>query len=229
MFDLLFPPTCVRCGRLLLRELSAPLCSHCHTTHTRLPIEARRVGRIDALYPYEGPIGDAIKRMKFGGEMALAGPLGRMLSGAPILFESPGGSPWDLICAVPLHPTRRWIRGFDQAHLLTHWAIEHARKTIGTSLPHFEKRLLRRTRATVAQSELDAAERLANIRGAFTLGPRVRCRGASVLIIDDVSTTGATLHACFETLRKAGAREVAGLVLARTLIDAQAIRPSRSA
>jgi ComF family protein len=167
--------------------------------------------------------------MKFGGEMALAGPLGRMLSGAPILFESPGGSAWDIVCAVPLHPTRRWVRGFDQAHLLAHWAMDHARRTLGPPLPRFEKRLLRRRRATAAQSDLGAAERLSNIRGAFRAAKPRAIVGASVLVIDDVTTTGATLHACFEVLRAAGAREWAGLTLARALIDAQPFEPALSA
>ena len=229
VLDLLFPPTCVRCGVLLVREDETPLCTRCHSTHASLPIEARRIGRIDALYPYDSPIGDALKRLKFGGEMGVAGPIGRLLSGASILYESPGGHAWDLLCAVPLHPTRRWIRGFDQAHLLAHWALHYAQKNAGDGLPRFEARLLERTRATVAQTELNAAERLANLRGAFRVRHPRRVRGASVLIIDDVTTTGATLHACFDALRRAGARHVAGLCVARSLQPSARMLPSLSA
>jgi len=186
----------------------------------------RSVGRIHALYPYEGALARALRRFKFGGEASLAGPLGRMLARSPILHESPEGRPWDWVCAVPLHASRRWVRGYDQAHLLAQWTLHHARAQLAPRLPPLDARLLRRKRATQPQSDLGLGERLSNLRGAFEARRSASLEGQSVLVIDDVTTTGATLHACFDALESAGVGHCVGLTLMRTLDLGGALRAS---
>ena len=125
-------------------------------------------------------------------------------SGAGIL----GGV--DCAVAVPLHPRRQRRRGFNQAAEL---AVRLGLPVVGA---------LRRIRATPPQTELPASRRRVNVRGAFAPARRFGVRsggaaveGACVLLVDDVTTTGATLDACARVLRRAGAREVRALTLAR--------------
>jgi ComF family protein len=114
----------------------------------------------------------------------------------------------DCIVPVPLHPWRRMRRGFNQAADLA--------RTLGPPV----RSLLWRRRATVPQADLPAAERRRNVAGAFRLSPlpasrsRDAVRGQVVLLVDDVRTTGATLHACAEVLAAAGAHEVRALTAA---------------
>ena len=111
----------------------------------------------------------------------------------------------DLVVPVPLHRRRRRARGFNQA--------EELARHLG---PRCQP-VLRRTRATPSQTDLPAADRHANVRNAFALRRRADVAGLTVLLVDDVSTTGATLQACARALRLAGAREVRALTAARVV------------
>ena len=108
-----------------------------------------------------------------------------------------------IVVPVPLHRRRRRARGFNQA-------LELARYL---ELPVVEA--LRRTRATQSQTDLPAAKRHANVRGAFALRRGSDLRGLRIVLVDDVSTTGATLDACARVLREAGALDVSALTAAR--------------
>jgi ComF family protein len=109
----------------------------------------------------------------------------------------------ELVVPVPLHSGRRRARGFNQA--------EELAKHLG--LPWRD--VLRRSRATEPQADLPADRRQANVKDAFAVRRRGSIDGLTVLLVDDVSTTGATLGACAEVLRSAGAREVRALTAAR--------------
>ncbi len=109
----------------------------------------------------------------------------------------------DLVVPVPLHFMRRYRRGFNQAaELAAHLGVSHAD-------------VLRRTRATVTQTDLPESERFNNVREAFALRRGASVRGRVIVVVDDVSTTGATLDACARVLLEAGAKEVRGLTAAR--------------
>lgn len=111
----------------------------------------------------------------------------------------------DLAVPVPLHRRRRRARGFNQAEeLARHLGLEW-------------KNVLRRTRATSSQTDLPAARRHANVRNAFSVKRGHLVDGLTVLLVDDVSTTGATLNACAVALRGAGARDVRALTAARVV------------
>ena len=126
------------------------------------------------------------------------------LRGADVL----AGADWAV--PVPLHPSRRRERGFNQADDLA--------RHLGVPV----RRVLRRLRPTLTQTDLPAARRHANVRGAFVLSQVARDRqvgleGAVVVVVDDVSTTGATLDACAQVLKAAGVREVRALTAARVV------------
>ena len=213
MLDLLFPPVCLGCRRLLRGDPALPLCSLCLAEHEPLPPAQRRVDGVEAVHAYAGPLACAVAALKFDGQLELAGPLGRLLAGAELLAR-----PWDAVVPVPLHPWRALLRGYNQAALLARWALHHRldhRPGPGISAAPLRPRLLRRVRATAPQTAQDAAARRDNLRGAFVGAPAAADR--RILVIDDVTTTGATLAACLAALRAAGAREVAGLALLRAL------------
>jgi ComF family protein len=113
----------------------------------------------------------------------------------------------DVIVAVPLHPEREKRRGFNQALLLA--------RALGSSCGLKVSRGLARTRNTGSQTALSAGERRRNVRGAFTGGLDPVLVGAAVTLVDDVTTTGATLRECAATLLASGAREVRSITVAR--------------
>ncbi len=204
--ELLFPPVCLGCRRLLRGAPALPLCSLCRPDHPPLPAAQRVVGGIEAVHAYAGPLARAVAALKFEGALELAGPLGALLSGADLLHAR-----WDAVVPVPLHPWRAFVRGYNQAAVLARWTLHHG----GLARSTLQCGLLRRRRATAPQTGQDAAARRDNLRGAFTAGPAAA--GLRVLVLDDVTTTGATLGACLDALRAAGAEEVAGLALLRAL------------
>jgi ComF family protein len=154
---------------------------------------------------FDGALRDAIHALKYEGRRSLAAPLGRLMqsTGVDVLSDA------HCVVPVPLHAWRHFRRGFNQASDLA--------KTVGPQVVH----ALWRTRATTSQSGLTAAARRRNVRGAFRLSPLLSVRRQEdllrdriVVLVDDVRTTGATLNACAEVLRAAGAREVRALTAA---------------
>ncbi len=120
------------------------------------------------------------------------------------------GAKWDFIVPVPLHPLKQRERGFNQAERLA-LALGAALK-----IPCLPK-LLRRTQPTLTQTKLTRAERAANVRRAFAVGPGLRLGGERIVLVDDVFTTGATTSACAAALVGAGAGDVCVWTAARGL------------
>ena len=154
---------------------------------------------------YSGPVRAALHALKYGGERRLAEPLAAALAKR----WSRAGRGGEVLTWVPVHPARRRERGFDQAEEL---ARNVAR---GLGLPAVP--LLERRQRTTAQHALGQAQRAANTAAAF--GPPTarsgRWRGAWVVVIDDILTTGATLTGCAEALRGGGAGAISAAVVAR--------------
>lgn len=200
LLNLLFPPKCPFCGRIL----DSP--GVCDTCRKELPWteehEAVREGtdslRCAAPLWYEGKVREAILRLKFYGAAATAETLGALM--AQCAAEHLSGE-FDLVTWVPVSRKRRWKRGYDQAELLARavcraWGVKPVA-------------LLRKTMNNPAQSGLkeDAARR-ANVLGVYEMRPSAEVSGRRVLLIDDVCTTGATLTECSKVLREAGADAV---------------------
>jgi ComF family protein len=156
-----------------------------------------------AVFAYGGAVATAIVRLKYAGRFDLAGGFGAVMADA----SAPLATLADVVVSVPLHPQRLAERGFDQASLLARPVARRLR------LDHLPAALAR-TRATPRQASLDRAGRAANVEAAFRCRSPGAVAGRRVLLVDDVRTTGATLGACAEALRGAGARAVLSLVLA---------------
>ncbi len=191
-FEKILPPICERCGR----PLKSTHCPYCAKSPLRL--EGTR-----AVAFFEGALREVIHAFKYLHRVELADYFGTLLYEYLLTFPLSV----DTIIAVPLHSERERARGYNQAALLAHALGKH------THLPVWNDALMR-TRATRSQTELNAEERRANVRDAFVATPRVR--GARVLLIDDVCTTGATMEACGAALYAQGAQAVWGLAIART-------------
>jgi len=154
---------------------------------------------------YEGVAGELVKRFKYGRDRTLAPALGLLLVEA-VNDPRLDGKRFDAIVPVPLHLLREREREFNQSALLASCLGKH----LGCPMRH----LLRRNRATAPQAGLSRAERMQNLEGAFEVRKTPR-EGVSLLLVDDVTTTGATLDACAAILMEAGAAEVCAVVVAR--------------
>lgn len=199
--SMLAAPRCGRCAGQLPPGIRAG--STCAACRRLGGAPTRAICAID--YRAEGAA-DWLLRFKHGGRRDLAVPLAQVLATACARAGVRAGRA--LLVPVPLHPARRLERGHDQAALL---AAELEALGLGHRAP-----LLRRVRATPAQGAPDAASRAANVRGAFAVRrPGRLARGATIWLVDDVLTTGSTAAACARALRRAGAREVGVLAVAR--------------
>jgi ComF family protein len=190
---------CDRCGDPLptWRLVSIPLacCPRCRRSR-------RLIDRARAIGAYDGALRAIIHALKYEGRRSLARPLATLMRerGADILAGATCAVP------VPLHPSRRRHRGFNQAADLA--------RHVGIPV----RPLLRRVLPTATQTGLPAARRHRNMRHAFAPARGAgSLTGAIVVLIDDVSTTGATLEACARALKEAGVSEVRALTAARVV------------
>jgi ComF family protein len=195
----LVSPLCSCCGHPFSGSGKDHLCGSCITDPP--PFSAAR-----AALSYENSTKEMIHQFKYGNRVMLRRPLGLLaaahLNAFAITFEA------DLILPVPLHLRRLRERGFNQAVLLG----EIFSKKWGVAL---SRNNLKRIRWTEPQVNLGAAERAANVRGAFAISSEKEIAGKRIFLVDDVYTTGSTAKECSRVLMKGGAAVVAVLTVAR--------------
>lgn len=195
----LLPPTvprCLRCARPVGPFANRSPCLWCTDEPTGLD------GAL-AAYAYRGVARELVLGLKFRARFEAAAILGRALAATVREAEVPG----DLIVPVPLSRRRRRRRGYDQALLLA----QQVRDALDLAC---DPRALVRRRDTPPQSTLPRSRRFRGPRGAFS-ARRSRVRGRSILLVDDVLTSGGTARACATALRRAGARSVVAAVACR--------------
>lgn len=207
ILDLLFPPRCAFCGRLM-EHTGTGVCPACERALPRIEPEKvlRQAGEFFcavALY-YDDMVPEGVHAVKFGRKSWRTGVFGRYV--AQTVSEHLSGQ-FDAVTFVPVSWKRSFTRGFDQAKLLAESAAKHlGRKAEPT---------LRKIRHNRAQSSLTDPElRRENVKGAYTVPHPERVRGRRFLLIDDVVTTGSTLTAAAEALMAAGAASVVCAALA---------------
>ncbi len=206
-------PLCQGCGRPFdPRARAADVCGACRTGEFRFDC-ARAVGR------HVSPLRDLVLAFKFGGRERLAQPLGELLSDYVLRDGSAGACLADaeLIVPVPLHTARERDRGYNQAQLLA----EQLSRAMGVPLA---TGALRRVRDTPPQTELTPSQRRENVRGAFGVFDADVVQGRTVLLLDDVLTTGATLSECAKVLKRAGTARALALTVSRSTPDWDAKR-----
>jgi ComF family protein len=186
-----------------LPALTSALCARCLCEGADPDGCTRHPGdQVHAAWVYDERVALVVHALKFGARPGLARAHADVMS-----LRVPARTLRDaIVTSVPLHAARLRERGYDQAARLGEALAD------STGMP-FVPGILRRSRATRAQSGLAADERRENVRGAFVVERRSWVRGRSVLVVDDVLTTGATLGECMAALREAGAA-TRGVVLA---------------
>lgn len=204
-FSLLFPPTCIGCGRNL-GENEQDLCHSClrqllterdagHNDMLAIIRMAHKVTVADAtallLFTPDGLVQKAVHAFKYCDRQALAILLGHRMG--RWLTETQRFSDVDLLLPVPLHPRRQSERGYNQSELLCRGIADTFHRPVDT------KHLIR-TRYTQTQTKQTFSERQKNMVGAFAVEQPDTLRGKHVLLIDDVMTTGATLACCCDAL-----------------------------
>jgi len=186
------PESCPQCA---LPSRAAAVCGSCINRSPHFDATL-------ALWRYEFPCDGLVQALKYGAQLALAGFFARSLASRPLPEV-------DVVLPMPLHAKRLAERGFNQA-------LEIARGLARYRGTPIEPRGVLRVKNTPPQTELPYEDRAKNVRGAF------RCEldlsGASVAVLDDVMTTGATLNELARVLKRAGARRVENFVIARTVL-----------
>ena len=200
LLDLIFPPACSNCGRVDFR-----FCTGCLHELERAPVAVsrRRIEALDGLGvtgKHRGLLRNAVRAFKYDGARDLAMPLADRLVKALRMAD------WliDAIVPVPLFADREAERGYNQSELLCQQVA------LATGIPA-RAEVLRRIRQTSQQALLSEADRRENVRNAFEASAGLS--GLSVLLVDDVATTGATLGECASALRASGASKVYGIAV----------------
>lgn len=208
LLDLLYPGKCPFCARILERGEEGWCASCPDELPWTEPGDGKAVEGCDAcLSPlwYRDGVREGMHRYKFGGGQGHAQLFGALMAQC---LDERWGKPVNLITWAPLHAQRRRERGYDQAELLA--------RRVGELCGLPVARTLEKTRATAVQSQTaeDGARR-ANVQGAYRALPGLELTGKRVVLVDDVTTSGATLAECAAALRQAGAKSVVGLTFAR--------------
>jgi competence protein ComFC len=229
LLELFYPSNCVGCGQP--QDSGTLLCGICKATAPRIrPPFCRRCSRpfegvidgefscpncedralafdcVVSIYQAKGVLRDLIHRFKYGGHFHLRRVLTEFLLEA-MQDSRLQAAPLDCLVPVPLHPTRLRERGFNQADALAEALSKRARIQV---LRCIERRLYTNT-----QTRFDRLERIQNLRNAFALRKNGNVRGKHLILLDDVLTTGSTLHECALVLRAAGAESVRAVTVAR--------------
>ncbi len=199
--DLVFPPRCAGCGRI-----DHYWCAGCQRDIEQMPLDPivsplPPLAAIASTGAHAGKLREAVQGLKYDNNRQLAEPLGERLATRLATLN------WtvDMLVPVPLHTKRLAERGYNQAQVIAEFLA------VRVDTPCIPE-ALRREKFTRSQVELNAAERVANLADAFQGSPEL-LTGRTVLLIDDVYTTGATLSNCAQAAFAVGARAVYGLTV----------------
>ncbi|PIU68608.1 MAG: ComF family protein [Armatimonadetes bacterium CG07_land_8_20_14_0_80_40_9] len=242
LIDLVFPPRCLVCGKKSeetfcpdcqekIKKISPPFCVSCGKKAEGVIVMPSLCGQCRVRPPcfssaraiggYEGTLREAIHKFKYQGKKRLAIDLGKLMveylrkekedfPQTPIKeHQFPPYQEIDCLVPVPLHPSRLRERGFNQSELLA----EVIRKDLG--IPLLNDTLLR-IKATQSQTKLSREERIKNVKGAFAIIDADSFSNKTILLIDDMFTTGETINECAKALKEAKVKKIAVLTLART-------------
>ena len=208
---------CSACGMALLSLVALPYCPRCGATlGPNVPVRddgcwmcptvLPRFSQVVRLGPYTTPLRDMIHDLKYRLRQSMLRRMGRMLAEA--LTGGCGQEPPDLAVPVPMHWRRRIWRGYNHARLLAGAVAGELGIPTGDELI--------RVRHTPPQTSLSRTARMENLHGAFAVTNEANIDGATVVLVDDVTTTGATANEAARTLLRAGASRAILAVIAKT-------------
>ena len=210
VLDWVLPPRCMACAELLSIDYALRMCALCY--EELIPCTENH-GQSYSAYIYDGVARTALHRFKYGPNPHFGSQLGLMMAWRIDSLGIMEDFGVEAVVPVPLHADKRRERGFNQAQLL---AEEVAANIAVPMLPL----ALVRTKKTQPQANLRLSERQDNIRGAFLAGPQIReVHGKTILLMDDIHTTGTTLWGCADTLMAEGAACVLTYTFARAELE----------
>jgi len=200
---------CASCGRELLSLVALPYCPRCGATIgpnipiredgcSACPSTLPRFRTVVRLGPYTHPLRSAIQHLKYHRREDLLERIGQLLTEA--IAARIGTESLDVVMGVPMHWRRRLVRGYDHARIIARQIAKRLDLPLGDELI--------RIRHTPPQVRLPRSKRIQVIRGAFGVRSKATIQGARVLLVDDVTTTGATANEAAKTLLRAGASKV---------------------
>lgn len=214
LLNLLYPQDCVVCANRIREVKAAQLCKTCNDRIMRFADSphwsiTEKDFAFDAAYHvagYEDIVKKCICLFKYEGKTRLSKLLGALM--AEYAERNMNLKDIDMLVPVPLHPVKMRERQFNQSELIA----GHIAKRFDKKL---ENRWVKRIRYTAPQTGLSRQQRLRNMKGAFLVRQDSDFKDKSVLLVDDVMTTGATLHECAKAIKSAGAKKVFAFTLAR--------------
>lgn len=214
LMNVVYPPKCIFCGQLLEHDVALHICSSCYE---KLPFAKETLltttqdGEISScdgaisVFQYTGMVKDSLIRFKFYNKPGYYRTYARLI--AYRLNKVADVKEYGLVLSVPLHRKKEASRGYNQAFLVSK-ALSRELKLIECS------GLLKRSKYTETQRLLDKQQRNRNVKGAFTVAAFKNIKGKSVLLVDDILTTGSTVEECSRMLKQAGAIKVTAVVVA---------------
>lgn len=212
LLDFFFPNFCVICSKKIKRNIFS-ICEGCVNQieksnpndiiefyHNNLR-EERLINNFYSAYEFirDGIFQQIVHKFKYNGKSQLGILLGRKLGEE--LLKQPWIEEIDLIVPVPIHRNKKMQRGYNQSSLIAEGIYQIINKPI-------DERIIKRIRNTETQTHLNLQERIENVKGAFKIMNKNKLKGKSILIVDDVCTTGSTVNEVARTLLNAGAREI---------------------
>lgn len=206
--SIVLPSSCTSCNRAL-SVYPLPICHSCSRVLLDLTpkpvITYTKRCKVTSCTKYEKLMKTCVKSLKYGGNRNLL-PLFNNIIASFSLREK-----IDLIIPVPIHSSKLRERGYNQSELISSLLAEKLSLPVSTHT-------VTRTRRTSQQTGLSKKERMENLKGSFIVVDRLGVMGKSVLVVDDILTTGATMNECSKVLLEAGAKHVSGFTLAKTIL-----------
>lgn len=214
IINIIYPPNCIFCRQILSYDAEPQICSSCYSALPFVKEELLVTTQEDinhycdgavSVFEYTGVVKESLIRFKFYNEpgyyRTYAGLIAEKLTRIVDIGQ------YNMVISVPLHKHKELSRGYNQAYLIS--------KELGRKLKLPERSgLIKRSRYTEAQSLLDKEKRSQNVKGAFTVISPDKIAGKSILLVDDILTTGSTLEECSRVLRNAGAVKITAVVVA---------------
>ncbi len=218
MLDLLFPPFCLHCQRPLYHSAGLKLCSFCERSIPRLPerfvqvqiLERLENGALDALwipFGFNPVMRKLIHSVKYDHMPRLGERVGEWMAQQFLANNVFAISEPTMLIPIPLHPVRVKERGYNQSECLARGISRGLELSYSTDW-------LKRVRYTRSQTRLNREQRRENVMDAFTLSHADLESFRSVVLVDDLVTTGATMNECARTLRQAGVQHIIGMAVA---------------
>lgn len=214
LINVVYPPKCIFCQKLLRHDTALYICSTCYA---KLPFagetllttsqegEESNCDGVISVFKYTGMVKDSLIRYKFYNKPGYYRTYASLI--AYRLTKMTDIKQFNMVLSVPLHRQKEFSRGYNQALLISR-ALSRELK-----LPECSG-LLKRLKATETQSLLDKEKRHRNVKGAFAVEAPENILEKSILLVDDILTTGSTLEECSRMLKQAGAIKVTAIVVA---------------